>query len=127
MRDLVLLFVLGTAMMVGTLAAVAQPIRVAVPVRSDTSEGSANHQTYVQAVKERIRVWGQKVAGFDKKADTKGGTPETDLDTAWAKVNAEEHGLETATRDGWERAKASFDNASDDLENALQWARVRLD
>jgi glutamine synthetase len=123
MQRFALSFLLATAMLVGALSAVAQPVQVAAPVKSDTGD----YQTYVQAARERIRLWEQEVTDFDKKADAKGGKLGTDVNTAWARTKAEEDKLETATADDWKRAKASFDHASSDLEDALQRARVRLD
>jgi opacity protein-like surface antigen len=127
MRRFALSFLLGAAMTISALSAVAQPIPVAEPAKSDTGGGSPDNQTYMQAARERIRLWRQEVTDFDKKADTAGGNVQTDLDTAWTRTKAEEDKLETTTANDWERAKAKFDRASSDLEDALQRARVRLD
>jgi hypothetical protein len=127
MRAIALSVLLGTAMTVGALSAAAQPAQVAAPVKSDTDGGSKDNQTYIQTARERIRLWGQEVADFDKKTDAKGGNLQTHLDAAWAKTKAEEGKLETATASDWKRVKASFDRATSDLEDALQRERVRLD
>ena len=127
MRAIALSVLLGTAMTVGAISAVAQPVQVAAPVKADTGGGSQNNETYIQAARDRIRRWGQEVTDFDKKADPANGKIQTDLDAAWAKTNTEEGKLETATAKEWTRIKASFDRASGDLEDALQRARVRLD
>jgi hypothetical protein len=127
MRAIALSVLLGTAMTVGAISAVAQPVQVAAPVKADTGGVSQDNETYIQAARDRIRRWGQEVTDFDKKADIPGGNPQTDLDAAWAKTKAEEGKLETATADEWKGVKASFDHASGDLEDALQRARVRLE
>jgi hypothetical protein len=50
---------------------------------------------------------------------------ENELNAAWTKAEAEQHKLETASAEGWESAKTSFEKASHNLKEV--WDKIRPD
>lgn len=92
-----------------------------------TAEGDfgAKKDEYVRRSKAEMQEWQQKVHDFDGTAEAKGheanAAAESDLRKAWANAEAESRKLETASADGWDGARASFEKASQNLKDA--WHR----
>ena len=74
-----------------------------------------------------MQEWQTKLHDFDERAEAQGrkagNAAENDLHAAWTRVEAAGHTLQTASAEGWESAKVSFEKASHDLADA--WDRVR--
>jgi hypothetical protein len=82
----------------------------------------------VTAVVERheMQEWERKLRDYSEKAEAKGreagNAAENDLNKAWNKAEAASHKLETVGAEGWEHAKASFEQASREL--AETWHKI---
>jgi hypothetical protein len=74
-----------------------------------------------------MHEWQQKLHDFSEKVKAKGQedgkAAENELNAAWTKAEAEQHKLETASAEGWESAKMSFEKASHDLKEV--WEKIR--
>jgi hypothetical protein len=57
------------------------------------------------------------------RGNRKANAAENELKAAWTKVEAEQHKLQSASAEGWESAKISFEKASHDLKEA--WDKIR--
>lgn len=92
------------------------------------AEGSfgAKKDEYVQRSKAEMREWQEKMKDFAEKAGVKGqeatAASKDGLHKAWAKTEAESHKLETASAEGWENAKSSFEKASQNLKDS--WRKI---
>jgi hypothetical protein len=129
MRILTASIVIGPLMLVGTLPAAAGPaIAADAPVRLAAGDAStADRDTYTQRARNEMQEWQRKLHDFDERAEAKGqkagDAAEHDLHAAWKRVEAAGHKLQTASAEGWESAKVSFEKASHDL--AETWDKVR--
>jgi hypothetical protein len=92
------------------------------------AEGSfgAKKDEYVQKSKAEMQEWTEKMKEFGQKADDKGqhaaAASKNGLQQAWAKTEAEARKLEAAGADGWENAKNSFENASQNFRDSWRKA-----
>ncbi len=129
MRILAGSIVIGTLIVSGTL-----PTLAAQPVASDTqtqsvagSDATAGRATYTQKAHADMRDWQRKLHDFGKTAkangEKTGNAAGNDLHAAWTKTQEESRKLETASAEGWQSAKASYEKASHDL--AETWDRNR--
>jgi hypothetical protein len=88
------------------------------------AEGSlgAKKDEYLQKSKAEMQEWQQKMKDFGEKAEVKGqdgaATTKSGLQQAWAKTKTESRKLETASAEGWESAKSSFEKASQNLKDS---------
>ncbi len=114
-------------LLLGVLPAGAQP------ASSDTSapaaagsQSSSDHSAYLQKAQEEMQEWGQKLHDVGADAAAKGregGTAaEHELSVAWTKTKAASRKLGTASADGWDSAKATFETASQHLADT--WHKV---
>jgi len=74
-----------------------------------------------------MQVWQQKLQDFSHRtaaeAKRDGNAADNQLKIAWAKTQVEAEKLQTASADGWESAKISFEKASRELSDA--WDKIR--
>ena len=131
MRIILVSIVIGPLMLFGALPAVAGQ-----SISSDTriqlaagGDSTADRDTYTQKARDAMHEWQQKLHDFSEKAKAKGqeegNAAENELKAAWTKAEAEQHKLETASAEGWESAKISFEKASHDLKEV--WDKIRPD
>jgi hypothetical protein len=131
MRILAAAIVFTPLMLIGALPALAgQPVSLSpsnAPVRlaADTAS-TTDHDTYMQRAKDELQEWQRKLHDFSEQAKAKGQTASNstgnELNEAWDKTEAASHRLQTASADGWESAKISFEKASHNLADA--WHKV---
>jgi len=131
MRILTAAIVFTPLMLIGVLPALAgQPVSLTpsnAPVRlaADTAS-TADRDTYMQRAKVELQEWQRKVHDFGEQAKAKGQTASdstgNELNEAWSKTEAASHRLQTASADGWDSAKISFEKASHNL--ADPWHKV---
>ncbi|SDS82822.1 hypothetical protein [Bradyrhizobium canariense] len=130
MRIFIAPLVIGTLALAGTSPAVAQSKPVSdqnVSVGAASSRDStAERSSYKHKAQDDIRIWQQKLDGFDAKVQVKATEAQTsaskDLDDAWTQTKMASARLETAGEADWGSAKASFKTASDKL--AVAWHKV---
>jgi len=88
---------------------------------------TADRDAYTQKARDAMHEWQQKLHDFSEKAKAKGReegkAAENELNAAWTKAEAEQHKLETASAEGWESAKISFEKASHHLKEV--WDKIR--
>jgi hypothetical protein len=119
---------IGPFMLFGALpAAAVQPISFDTPIQLAVgSDSTADRDTYTQKARDAMQEWQQKLHDFGQKAKAKGqeeaNAAGNELNAAWTKADAEEHKLETASAEGWESAKISFEKASHDLKEV--WDKI---
>jgi hypothetical protein len=74
-----------------------------------------------------MQEWQRKLHDFSEKAKANGQkagkAAENGLTAAWAKTEAEARRLQSASADGWESAKSSYEKASHELADAWDKAR----
>jgi hypothetical protein len=131
MRILTAAIVFTPLMLIGASPALAgQPVSLLpsnAPVRlaADTAS-TTDHDTYMQRAKDELQEWQRKLHDFSEQAKAKGQTASdstgNELNEAWNKTEAASHRLQTASADGWENAKISFEKASNNLADA--WHKV---
>jgi hypothetical protein len=116
-------------MLLGALpAAAGQSISSNSPIQlAAAGDSTADRDTYTQKARVSVDEWQQKLHDFSEKAKVKGqqegNAAENELKAAWTKVEAEQHKLQSASAEGWESAKISFEKASHDLKQA--WDKIR--
>jgi hypothetical protein len=131
MRILFASIVIGPLMVFGALpAAAGQSISSNTPIQlAAGGDLTADRDTYTQKARDAMHEWEQKLHDFSEKAKAKGQeegkVAENELNAAWTKAEAEQHKLETASAEGWESAKTSFEKASHDLKEV--WDKIRPD
>lgn len=129
MRIFFALIVIGPLMLLGALpAAAGQSISSNSPIQlAAAGDSTADRDTYTQKARVSVDEWQQKLHDFSEKAKVKGqqegNAAENALKAAWTKVEAEQHKLQSASAEGWESAKISFEKASHDLKQA--WDKIR--
>jgi hypothetical protein len=122
--------VVGTLALAGASPAAAQSKPLSdqsVSVGVATSRDStAEKSSYKQKAHDEIRIWQQKLDGFDAKLRAKTTEAQTtaskDLDDAWTQTKMASGRLETAGDADWSSAKISFRSASDKL--VVAWHKV---
>jgi hypothetical protein len=131
MRFLFVSIVIGPLMLFGALPADAgQSISSNTPIQlAAVGDSTADRDTYTQKTRDAMNEWQRKLHDFSEKAKAKGQeegkVAENELNAAWTKAEAEQHKLETASAEGWESAKTSFEKASCDLKEV--WDKIRPD
>jgi hypothetical protein len=129
MRTLSASVVIGALMLIGALAAAADRSIAADPqIQLAADSGpTADKDTYTQKARDEMQAWQQKLHDFSENAKAQGqkagDAAENGLNAAWTKTEEAAQRLQTASADGWERAKISFEQASRELADA--WDRIR--
>ena len=128
MRILFASIVIGPFMLFGALpAAAGQSISSDTPIQLAVGgDSTADRDTYTQKARDAMQEWQQKLQDFGERAKVKGqeegNAAENELNAAWTKADAEEHKLQSASAEGWESAKISFEKASHDLKEP--WDKI---
>ena len=131
MRISLVSIVIGPLMLFGALPAVAgQSISFDTRINwQPAGDLRADRDTYTEKARDAMHEWQRKLHDFSEKAKAKGqeegNAAENELKAAWTKAEAEQHKLETASAEGWESAKISFEKASHDLKEV--WDKIRPD
>ena len=90
---------------------------------------ATGRDAYLRTVQQEMRDWQGKLrdAGETAVAGGRqaGSAAEAGLHDAWTKTEAASHRLQTASTEGWDGAKASYEEAARDL--AAAWHRVHPD
>jgi hypothetical protein len=130
-KSFIALILVGPLLLGGVLpAAAGQSISADTPVRMAASgDSTADRDTYTQRARDDVQEWQRRLHDFSEKAKTDGqkdaAAAEHDLNEAWTKTEAEAHKLQTASAEDWERAKISYEKASQELADA--WHRIAAD
>jgi hypothetical protein len=123
--------VIGPLMLFAALPATAgQSISSTIPIQwAAGGDSTADRDTYTQKARVSLDEWRQKLHDFGARAkargEDEGSAARNELKVAWTRAEAEQHKLETASVEGWENAKISFENASHDLKEA--WDKILPD
>ncbi len=114
---------LGLLALAAALPAAGQPLPTAA-----SAVPSSDHAAYLQRVQAEMDGWRLKLHGMADQAEATGQETATaaksDLRAAWSKTEADARNLETASAAGWDDAKSSFEQASQNLQHA--WDRTLL-
>ena len=120
--------IMAAAGMLGLLALAALPAAgqaVSPPVAASPA---SDHGAYLQRVQAEMDGWRLKLHGMADQAEATGQETATaakaDLRAAWSRTEADARTLQTASAAGWDEAKSSFEQASQDLQHA--WDRTLL-
>lgn len=103
-------------------------VQVAADSDSGRAPGAATGSTddYKAHARSDMGDWKQKVHDFAQGAKAKGDqaseTASADLQKAWHKTERAAHHLQTASSEGWDKAKAAYEKAVGDLK--AEWTRV---
>jgi len=94
---------------------------------ADAQVVPVDRSSYTQKARDDVHAWETKLSEFGDRTAAKGNADKTaiklDLQAAWVKTKTEEDKLETASADGWQSAKASYETASRDLTGL--WDKIR--
>jgi len=131
MRSLATAIVIGSLTLIGALPATAQSAPAVgsdAPARSATTgDTTADRESYTRKAQDDMQDWQRKLHDFGEKAAANGhaaaDAAQNDLNAAWIAADADARQLQTATAEGWEDAKISFENASREL--AADWDKIR--
>ena len=114
---------LGLLGLAAALPAAGQPLPAPAGVAA-----SSDHAAYLQRVQVEMDGWRLKLHGMTDEAKATGQETVTaarsDLRAAWSKTEADARKLQTASTAGWDDAKSSFEQASQDLQHA--WDKTLL-
>jgi len=131
MKFLTTSIVIGPLMLFGALPATAgasaHPLGSVVAIQlAVAGDPAGDRDSYTQKVRDDMQEWQRKLHGVGDKAEAKGkevGSAADDgLNQAWTKAKAASDKLQTMGADGWDSAKASFEQASHELADT--WHRV---
>lgn len=81
----------------------AKPPALATPAAPDTKE------TYIRNAQDTMSGWKRELDATGTKV---GKATTREADAAWSKAKTEADKLGTATSDGWDRTKSSFESAA---------------
>jgi len=94
--------------------------------RSGAATDTTDRTTYTARARGEVREWQRKLQDLGGEAKVKGeaanDSARNELNQAWRKTEKASHGLRTASANGWESAKASFEKASHGLTET--WDKV---
>ncbi len=121
--------VAAIAAMLGLLALAAALPAAGQPLPAPAGAvASSDHAAYLQRVQVEMDGWRLKLHGMADQAEATGQETATaaksDLRAAWSKTEADARSLQTASAAGWDDAKSSFEQASQDLQHA--WDKTLL-
>ena len=118
----------ATAAMLGLLGLATASPAVGQPRPAAAGAVATDHAAYLQRVQAEMDDWRLKLHGMADQAEATGQDTATaaksDLRAAWSKTEADARSLQTAPAAGWDDAKSSFEQASQDLQHA--WDRTLL-
>lgn len=128
--------ILLAALVVGPfiLAGVAQagvtqfnPLRAsASTIYLAAAENPADRKSYVQTKEGRMAQWRSRIDDFEARTQAKATAADQaasrEIQGAWNHVERASSALDGAGQDGWDSAKAAYEQASRDLE--ATWARI---
>jgi hypothetical protein len=101
----------------------AGPAAIRVVPVDDTS---SDRDSFTQKAETQMQDWQRKLdaaaQGAKAKGEEGGAAASKALDHAWTRTKEASHQLQTTTGDGWEKAKAEYEKASQAL--ATQWHKV---
>jgi hypothetical protein len=127
MRIIFASIVIAPLMLIGALPA-AQSISSDARIRLAAGGSTSDRDTYNQSARDATQEWQIKLHDLSEKAKAKGqeeaNAAENELKAAWTKADAE-HKLQSASAEGWESARISFEKASYDLKEV--WDKIRPD
>lgn len=129
MRILFASIVIAPLMLFGGLpAAASQSISSDTPIQLAAGGASrADRDTYTQKARDAVGEWQRKLHDFGANAKIKGQEESNaawnELNAAWIKADAEQHKLQSASAQGWQSAKTSFEKASHDLQ--VVWDKIQ--
>jgi hypothetical protein len=88
--------------------------------------GPVSQETFRARVRGELAEWRGKMRAFDGRADVAGdrtvGAPQVGLRRAWNKTEAAGRGVEYASAQDWDKMKASYEAASQEL--AVAWQKA---
>jgi len=130
MRIFIAPMLLGTLALTGISPAAAQSKPVSDKGSSvgvaTARDPAAERNSYMQAARDEVRIWEQKLQDFDAKVQASASAAKAgatkDLNDAWAQTKTASARLETAGEKDWDSAKASFQTASHKL--AVAWHKL---
>ena len=132
MRMLTASIVIGSLVLFGALPAAAGQSTLSpgasAPVRlAANGDPTVDKDTYLQRARKEMQEWRRRLHDFSARAEANGkgtgNTAETDLNKAWTRTEAASRKLQTVGAEGWDHAKASFEQASHELADA--WDSIR--
>ena len=86
----------------------------------------ADRETYLRKKDSKMGEWRSEIGHFveqtEENATAAGEAASHEIYTAWSRVEQTSAKLDVAGQDGWDSAKAAYEQASQDLE--ATWARV---
>lgn len=89
-------------------------------------DAASDRDSFTAKAEAQMRDWQHKLDDAAQTAKAKGAeggaAASHALDHAWTKTKEASHQLETASADGWDKAKAEFEKASNDL--SAQWHKI---
>lgn len=117
----------GALLLAGTNAyaanqALEAPRAAPRAVAADT--GDASHGDYMRKAKQQFQTWRERMSQWSDEAKEKGSTlsaqARDNLDKAWDDVKVDWDKLQGAAPEGWDKARASFEEASRRLQRSWQ-------
>jgi hypothetical protein len=120
---------IGSIVFIGALPAFAgQPS--APPstghVHLAATDPTVDKDSYVKKAQAEMQEWKQKIHDFGEKAEVKGheasASTKAELNKAWSRTESASRKLKTASADGWQSAKVSYERASQHLRDT--WHKI---
>ena len=131
MKLLTASIVVGPLMLFGALPAVAgqsprQLGSAAVVQLAVAGDPAGDRDSYTQKARNDMEEWQRKLHEVGDKTEAKGkevgNAADSDLNQAWSKAKAASEKLQTMGAEGWDGAKASYEQASHDLSDT--WHKI---
>lgn len=118
----------GALLLLGGATAVAPCSQAAMPLISvaDTASGdlAAKRDEYMQKAKDEFSEWQERMsswaAGAKAKGSDIGDQARKNLDKAWVDVKTNWRRLENAAPGTWDKARATFEQASQRMKDAWE-------
>jgi small-conductance mechanosensitive channel len=129
MRILAASIIIGPLVLVGALPTAADQLTPVAAIRQSADAGTvtSDRDEYIRAARDRMEEWQKKLREVGTRADAAGrkdaSATERELHLALAEADLKAQELRSASAEGWENAKRSFENASRELADA--WDRNR--
>jgi hypothetical protein len=122
--------VFAALILLGALPAAGQSAPPAVPPQTGASSDPApGHDTYLETARADLQQWRGELDAFAATAEAEGRADSRAaadrLNVAWANTRAAAGKLQAAGAEGWERARASFEDTSRDFTEAFDKVRAR--
>ena len=120
--------IMAAAGMLGLLALAALPAAGQPASPPAVASPAPDRDAYLQRVQAEMDGWRLRLHGMADQAEATGQETATaarsDLRAAWSRTEAGARTLQTASTAGWDDAKSSFEQASQDLQHA--WDKTLL-